>query len=103
MTHTPRRRLLLLALALAVTASESSGAGRSGGWDMDRTTDLRKAQDQDGVIFDKRNFAYCNRCVFWGLVGGAMWFGGDACWPTEWKRDLACVMWPGRLGFGGLG
>ena len=68
MTHAPRRRrLLLLALALA-TASASSEAslgagGTGGGWDMGSTTDFRKAQDQDGVIFDKRDFAYCNRCV----------------------------------------
>jgi hypothetical protein len=92
------RRLLLLAMVFATAsmrAEASPGAGgRGGGWAMDSTTDFRKAQDQDGVIFDKRDFAYCNRCVrLWGWGGLRVVFDGLRGRREARHDSVAWVLW----------
>lgn len=74
MTHAPRQPLLLLTMAIAAASviSEASpdAGGRNDAWDTGSLTGFRKeAQDRDGIVFDKRNFAYCNRYVC-GRLGG---------------------------------
>lgn len=95
MNHAPPRRLLLLAMALAtasVRSEASPGAGgRGGGGDMSSSADSRRAQDQDGVIFDKRDFAYCNRCVV--RLRGRGELGGLRVYGMEERLGVVFVAW----------
>jgi len=72
MTNAPQQPLLAMAIAAAFVVSEAfpTAGVRHDAWLTGSSTGFRKeTQDQDGIIFDKRKFAYCNRYVC-GRLGG---------------------------------